>query len=199
MATHSSILAWRITWTEEPGRLQSMRSQRVGQDWSDFACMHAGAPVSTQGEPRFNSEGPWKWRDQGVWGPGARPPGCWCPACLVFCPRAHLDSRTPWADSSWCSHFAESYVVLLVHTVLSPGTRIGSSYRKGSENQKSTSENKFTPSCPDLPLWLLLKILPLILSFLVRPCALCNYQYLAWPWRCPESLTPEDVWSWWRM
>ena len=30
MATHSSILAWRIPWTEEPGRLQSMRLQRVG-------------------------------------------------------------------------------------------------------------------------------------------------------------------------
>ena len=32
MATHSSILAWRIPWTEEPGRLQSMGSQRVRQD-----------------------------------------------------------------------------------------------------------------------------------------------------------------------
>ena len=32
MATHSSILAWRIPWTEEPGRLQSMGSQRVGRD-----------------------------------------------------------------------------------------------------------------------------------------------------------------------
>ena len=32
MATHSSILAWRISWTEEPGRLQSMGSQRVGRD-----------------------------------------------------------------------------------------------------------------------------------------------------------------------
>ena len=31
-ATHPSILAWRIPWTEEPGRLQSMRSQRVGHD-----------------------------------------------------------------------------------------------------------------------------------------------------------------------
>ena len=30
MATHSSILAWRISWTEEPGGLQSMGSQRVG-------------------------------------------------------------------------------------------------------------------------------------------------------------------------
>ena len=32
MATHSSILAWRIPWTEEPGGLQSMRSQRDGHD-----------------------------------------------------------------------------------------------------------------------------------------------------------------------
>ena len=32
MATHSSILAWRIPWTEEPGRLQTMGSQRVGHD-----------------------------------------------------------------------------------------------------------------------------------------------------------------------
>ena len=30
--THSSVLAWRIPWTEEPGRLQSMESQRVGHD-----------------------------------------------------------------------------------------------------------------------------------------------------------------------
>ena len=31
METHSSILAWRVSWTEEPGRLQSRVSQRVGQ------------------------------------------------------------------------------------------------------------------------------------------------------------------------
>ena len=33
MATHSSILAWKIPWTEKPGRLQSMESQRVGHDY----------------------------------------------------------------------------------------------------------------------------------------------------------------------
>ena len=32
VATHSSTLAWKIPWTEEPGRLQSMGSQRVGHD-----------------------------------------------------------------------------------------------------------------------------------------------------------------------
>ena len=35
-ATHSSILAWRIPWTEKPGRLQSIGLHRVGQDWSDL-------------------------------------------------------------------------------------------------------------------------------------------------------------------
>ena len=34
MATHSSILAWEIPWTEQPGRLQSKGSQRVGRDGS---------------------------------------------------------------------------------------------------------------------------------------------------------------------
>ena len=33
MATHSSTLAWRIPWTEEPGRLQSMGLQKVRHDW----------------------------------------------------------------------------------------------------------------------------------------------------------------------
>ena len=33
MATHSSILAWEIPWTQEPGRLQSMGLQRLGHNW----------------------------------------------------------------------------------------------------------------------------------------------------------------------
>ena len=37
MATRANTLAWRIPWTEEPGRLQSMGSQRVRYNWSDLA------------------------------------------------------------------------------------------------------------------------------------------------------------------
>ena len=37
MATHSSLLAWRIPWTEEPGGLQAMGSQRVRHDGRDLA------------------------------------------------------------------------------------------------------------------------------------------------------------------
>ena len=56
MTTRSSILAWRMPWTEEPGGLQSMGSQRVGHDWRDLAqhpCVTAqqrdpGSPPATQ-------------------------------------------------------------------------------------------------------------------------------------------------------
>ena len=40
MSTHSNTPAWRIPWTEEPGRPQSIVSHRVGHDWSDLAHMH---------------------------------------------------------------------------------------------------------------------------------------------------------------
>ena len=44
MATHSNTLAWKVPWTEEPGRLQSMGAQRVGRDWATSlslsTCMH---------------------------------------------------------------------------------------------------------------------------------------------------------------
>ena len=46
MATHSSILAWRIPWTEEPGVPQFIGSQRVGHDWGDLACTHACKGIS---------------------------------------------------------------------------------------------------------------------------------------------------------
>ena len=44
MATNSSILAWRIPWTEEPGGLQSMRLQRIGHYWT---CVRAHAHTHT--------------------------------------------------------------------------------------------------------------------------------------------------------
>ena len=43
MATHSSVLAWRIPGTEEPGGLPSMGSHRVGHNWSDLEAAAAAA------------------------------------------------------------------------------------------------------------------------------------------------------------
>ena len=46
MASHSSILAWRIPWTEEGGGLQSIALQRVRHDWSNLAHLHRDAIVN---------------------------------------------------------------------------------------------------------------------------------------------------------
>ena len=43
MATHSSVLAWRVPGTGEPGGLPSMGSHKVGHDWSDLAAAAAAA------------------------------------------------------------------------------------------------------------------------------------------------------------
>ena len=48
MATHSSILAWKSPWTEEPSKLQSMEWQRVGHNWlSVHACTHTHTHTHT--------------------------------------------------------------------------------------------------------------------------------------------------------
>ena len=59
MATHSSILAWRIPWTEEPGGLQSTRSQRVGHDGaaSQISYKLRRAAASSWEVEAFQAEG----------------------------------------------------------------------------------------------------------------------------------------------
>ena len=73
MAPHSSTLAWKIPWTEEPGGLQSMESQRVGHDWATslslFTFMHwrrkwQPTPVFLPGE----SQGQWSLVGCLLWG-----------------------------------------------------------------------------------------------------------------------------------
>ena len=60
MATHSSILAWGIPWTEKPGGLQSLGSQKVGQYWSNGLRMQAQLwniqeeALQNYTEPRLN-------------------------------------------------------------------------------------------------------------------------------------------------
>ena len=46
MATHSSILAWKIPWTEKPGRLQSMGSQRFGHNWATSLSLSLSLSLS---------------------------------------------------------------------------------------------------------------------------------------------------------
>ena len=66
-ATHSSIPAWRISGTEEPGGLLSLGLHRVGHDWSDLACIRA-----LEKEMATHSSVP-AWRISGTEAPGGLP------------------------------------------------------------------------------------------------------------------------------
>ena len=66
MAPHSSTLTWKIPWTEEPGRLQSMGSLRVGHDWVTSLSFSLSSTGEGNGNPLHCSclENP---RDRGAW------------------------------------------------------------------------------------------------------------------------------------
>ena len=108
MATHASTLAWKIPWTEEPGRLgrlQSMGSQRVGHELSDFAFTFYGITATSSKrtytimlhlprllllvtltlsqatvDPGFRQRLQTLTGESGsvFWGVSALVPGCWC-------------------------------------------------------------------------------------------------------------------------
>ena len=80
MATHSSILAWRIPWTEEPGRLQSMGSQRVGHDWATSTFTSALWQVRSSASPLdLGNKSPF--------------PSCWLKG---YCSRPLQSQPFPW-------------------------------------------------------------------------------------------------------
>ena len=59
MATHSSVLAWRIPWTEEPGGLQSMESQRIERD-----CTTEHTAIIARNLPEIHAPGhAWAFRN----------------------------------------------------------------------------------------------------------------------------------------
>ena len=69
IATCSSILAWRILWTEEPAGLQSMGLQRVRQYWACTLCPSiASGPWASKNDRWFFTPSPWGWS---FWGPAA--------------------------------------------------------------------------------------------------------------------------------
>ena len=68
MVTHSSILAWKIPWTEELGELQSMELQRAGQNWETPLSLSL-CPISEKAMATHSSNLAWKipWTEGLVW------------------------------------------------------------------------------------------------------------------------------------
>ena len=102
MAPHSSTLAWQIPWTEEPGRLQSMGSLGVGDDWAtSLSCIEEGNSNSLQ---YSCLEDP---RDGGAW---------WAAICGV----AQSQTRLKWLSSSMmCTAYLSLIPITLTKGVLS--------------------------------------------------------------------------------
>ena len=89
MVTHSSILAWRIPWTEEPGRLQYMALQGVGHDWATNTFTFNLSRLTVWGSERARS----RWLNDD----GCRLGICkLVPHCLVPC-SPHMPQHT-WAS-----------------------------------------------------------------------------------------------------
>ena len=70
MAPHSSTLAWKIPWTEEPGRLQSMGSLRVGHDWATllslFTSQRLTRSLPSRKERSISNEGNRRTKDTDI-------------------------------------------------------------------------------------------------------------------------------------
>ena len=74
MATHSNTLAWKILWTEEPGRLQSLGLQRVGHDWVTSLSLSHDSLSESEGRSVLSDSlwphglySPWKSPGQEYW------------------------------------------------------------------------------------------------------------------------------------
>ena len=108
MATHSSTLAWKIPWMEEPGRLQSMGSLRVGHDWATslslFTFMHYRR----------------KWQPTPVFLPGESQSGgaWWAAVCGVAQSRTRL-KRLSSSSSSLKSGSQTSFFLVLAPPLVS--------------------------------------------------------------------------------
>ena len=127
MVTHSSILAWRIPWTEESDGLRSIGFHRVRHDWSDLACMHA---ETDQMEPRAAGWELSYWRRQEPW-------GSW----------GSLEDSTALAvagsDNQWLGHWSQSKKRAAFKDSRSPE---GASVKPLSSSGSQVGTNGFSPS-----------------------------------------------------
>ena len=103
MSTHSSILAWKIPWMEEPGRLQSMGSQRVGHDWAtSFSLPFLSA--NTDSYTELNQQKlPWPRKRDFRWGS----------LTTLKCGKLLLPQSNPQCNGCsqwWCNELTDVHV-----------------------------------------------------------------------------------------
>ena len=122
MATHSSVLAWRIPGTGEPGGLPSMGSHRVGHDWSDLAAAAADILTHTS-QTQIECLQSYLLPLQVL--PSLQGPIYWPP------PRILGQSPCCWSAPSLCNFFSAFFIPMplalksydMIPNLLSPGGR----------------------------------------------------------------------------
>ena len=174
MAPHSSTLAWKIPWTEEPGRLQYMGSLRVGHDWATSLSLFTFVHWRRKWQPTQvflpgESQGRWSLLSYHLWGGtvghdlsdlAAAATGIPSPPLALFIvvlPKAHLTSHsrmsgskwvwaiTPsWLSGSWRS-FLDSSSVYSCHLFLIFSASISDA--QNSPSQASTVRELWTSRC----------------------------------------------------
>ena len=139
MATHSSILAWRISWTEEPGGLQFINSERVRHDWVTEHTLFVGT-CKTPGRDWVYYSGP-KSRSQCVKQGGRKSrEWSWSP---LFCLCSLTDSvfeiicNSWYWVNSWDSWAWIDNLILNVNPLCDPTDKIIALYRVSFHPGKS--------------------------------------------------------------
>ena len=97
---HSSILTWRIPWTEEPGGLESVGRQKVGHDWSDNTHI-----LILKGYIKSK----WQWGISSYW--SEWPSLKWLQINATEGVEKREPSYTVGGSVSWCSHYRKQYGV----------------------------------------------------------------------------------------
>ena len=115
MATHSNILAWRMPWTVEPGRLQSMGLQRVEHDWSDLAHMHRSLLLKMWSK---NLGIHWKCRTQ------ASPQTNWTRICILTRPPLTVGARVRSTALEHCHWYSWPWTSVLAKFQTARGRRL---------------------------------------------------------------------------
>ena len=141
MAPHSSILVWKIPWTEEPGRLQSVGSLRAGHDWATSLLLFTFMCWRRKWQPTTSSclENP---RDVGAW---------WAAVYGV----AQSRTRLKWLSSSifvlFCFSVSISHYSFLV--LFQEGKKAGGRWGLTYIRKQEEGEEKRKPSTAKSAIW----------------------------------------------
>ena len=143
MAPHSSTLAWKTPCMEEPGRLQSMGSRRVGHDWSDFTFTFHFHALEKEMATRSSALA---WRIPGAEEPGGLPSmgshrvgHDWSDLAAAAAAEPNGRRLYPWFWPLYTASLVESLILLLIFP-----RGVFTTYTAASDTEQGTQHVRFS-------------------------------------------------------